>query len=245
MKWKWTALLIASIMLLSLCSSAQPNAYSAQNPGGAPTAIAPTSPDALGLQIPQITSPSESPAPQERSVGLMKSDQNAAYAAPKGLRATATGPVYTQLIVPPGGYALNNLYVSYAPQTVAGCNLYANLPLWMNAAGSGNIWFYEWYPSGYLDINYAGYAYYPGWFKRWFYADMPGWHILQFYCGGWSNYVYIYVFGSGDYSYWVSPESSYRPTPLPYVPVEPGPLNPFPTTGHTYYKFSYTSSKMH
>ncbi len=243
MKWKWTALLIASIVLLSFCSSALPNAYSAENPGGAPTAITPTSPDALGLQIPQITSPSEAPVAQDRSVGLMKSDKKSAYAAPKGLWATATSPVYNQVIVPPGGYAPNYLYVSYAPQTVAGCNLYANLPLWLNTAGSGNIWFYEWYPSGYLDIKYAGDAYYPDWFKRWFYADTPGWHILQFYCGGWSNYVYIYVYSPGDYNYWVSPKNSYGPTPLPYNPVEPSPMNPFPPTGHTYYKYSFKSSK--
>lgn len=256
MKWKWTALLIASIMLLALSSSALPSGNFPENPGGAPTAIAPTSPEALGLQVPQVTSPSESPAPQERSMGLTKSDQKAAYVAPRGLKATATSPVYTQVIVPPGGYAPNSLYVSYAPQTLAGCNLYANLPLWLSAASSGNIWFYEWYPRGSLNINYAGYAYYPSWFKRWFYADVPGWHILQFYCGGWSNYVYIYVYGSGDYYYWVSPESSYSPTQLPYNFVEPGPMdpyhpvetspmNPFPPTSHTYYKYSFEYSKEH
>jgi hypothetical protein len=171
----------------------------------------------------------------------MKADQRAAFAAaPQGLKATATTPTstYNQVIVPPGGYAPNNLYVSYAPQTMAGCYLYANLPLWMNTAGSGDIWFYEWYPSGYLDINHAGYAYYPGWFKRWFFADVPGWHILQFYCNGWSNYVYIYVYSSGNYNYWVSPGNPYGPTPLPYVPAYSNPTtNPIPPTGHTYYGY--------
>lgn len=240
---KWTALLIASIMLLSLCANAQPNAYSAQNPGGAPTPITPTSPEALGLQTPSLTTTAQAPSPQESSQGLMKADQRSAYAAaPQGLKATATSPIYNQVIVPPGGYAPNNLYVSYAPQTVAGCNLYANLPLWINTAGSGNIWFYEWYPSGYLDISHAGYAYYPGWFKRWFFADVPGWHVLQYYCNGWSNYIYIYVYGSGNYNYWVSPGNTYGPTPLPYVPTQPNPVNPFPATGHTYYNFQYKTS---
>jgi hypothetical protein len=241
---KWTSLLIASIMLLSFCANAQPNAYFADNPGGAPTPTTPTSPDALGLQAPTPTAAVQAPSPQERSQGLMKADQKSAYAAaPQGLRATATSPTYNQVIAPPGGYAPNSLYVSYAPQTVAGCNLYANLPLWMNTAGSGSIWFYEWYPSGYLDIQYAGYAYYPGWFKRWFFADVPGWHVLQYYCSGWSNYVYIYVYSSGNYNYWVSPGSSYGPTPLPYVPTQPGsPIKPFPATGHTYYNFKYKSS---
>ena len=236
---KWTALIIASIMLLSLCASGLPNAYSAQDPGSAPTPTKPTSPEALGIQTPTPTSGAQAPSPQESSQSLMKADQASAYAAaPQGLKATATSPTYSQVIVPPGGYAPNNLYVSYAPQTMAGCYLYANLPLWMDTAGSGDIWFYEWYPSGYLDINHAGYAYYPGWFKRWFFADVPGWHILQFYCNGWSNYAYIYVYSSGDYNYWVSPGNPYGPTPLPYVPNYQAPLsNPFPPTGHTYYGY--------
>ncbi len=243
---KWTALLIASIMLLSLCAMGQPNAYSAQNPGGAPTPATPTSPDALGIQPPQVMSTAQAPSAQEQSQGLMKVDQKSAYAAaPQATRATATSPAVMQVIVPPGGYAPNSLYVSYAPQTVASCYLYADLPLWMSTSSSGNIWFYEWYPSGSLDVQYAGYSYYPGWYKRWFVADVPGWHILQYYCNGWSNYVYIYVYGSfygsGSDYYWVSSGPSYGPAPLPYVPTEPGPINPFPSTGHTYYNFKYKS----
>jgi hypothetical protein len=115
----------------------------------------------------------------------------------------------------------------------------------MSTSSSGNIWFYEWYPSGSLDVQYAGYSYYPGWYKRWFVADVPGWHILQYYCNGWSNYVYIYVYGSfygpGNDYYWVSSGPSYGPAPLPYVPTEPGPIKPFPSTGHTYYNFKYKS----
>lgn len=48
---------------------------------------------------------------------------------------------------------------------------------------------------------------------RWFFADVPGWHILQFYYNGWSNYAYIYVSGP---SYWVSPNPSPSPSPYPY-----------------------------
>ncbi len=235
---KWTALLIASIMFLSFYAFALPNGYYNENPGGAPTPTAPTSPDALGLQLPQVGSSFQAPSPQESSQGLMMVDQQSAYAAaPQGFKATATSPTYNQVIVPPSMHAPNSLYVSYAPQTVAGCNLYASLPLWINTAGSGNIWFYEWYPGGSLSINHAGYAYYPGWFKRWFYADVPGWHVLQYYCNGWSNYVYIYVYSSGDYYYWVSPGSSYGPTPLPYIPMESSKTKP--ATGHTFYKSKY------
>ena len=139
------------------------------------------------------------------------------------------------MIVPPGGVALNSLYVSYAPRTVASCNLYANLPLWMKTSGAGNIWFYEWYPSGMLDTHYAGYRPFPGWYKRWFFADTPGWHILQYYCNGWSNYAYIYVNGPGNY--WVNPNPKPNPQPPPY-PYWDSPITyTYPPTGHTYYTY--------
>jgi hypothetical protein len=167
----------------------------------------------------------------------MKSNEQSAYAAaPQGLKATATGPTYEQMVVPSGGYAPNSLYISYAPQTVAGCNIYANLPLWMDIAGSGTIWFYEWYPNGMLDSQYAGSAYYPGWYKRWFFADVPGWHILQYYCDGWSNYDYIYVWGPRGN--WVSPNPNPSPEPYPYPYYGPSHTTyNFPATGHTYHPF--------
>jgi len=233
---KWTALLIATILLLSIGAFAQPIQYTSSTPGGAPTPTTPESPESLGLQAPSATSSQSAPSMQERSQGLMMADQQTAYAAPSGLKATATSPTYAQVIVPPGGYAPNNLYVSYAPQTVAACNLYANLPLWMKTSGSGNIWFYEWYPNGMLDTQYAGSVRYPTWYKRWFFADVPGWHILQYYCGGWSNYAYIYVYGTGP-GYWVNPMPNPKPAPYPY-PYHPGPvITPYPATGHTYYSF--------
>ena len=153
---KWTALLIASIMLLSLCAMGQPSKFSTSTSGGAPTPSTPTSPESLGLQTPTATASSPTPSTQEKSQMLMKSDEQTAYsAAPQGFGATATSPTYKQVITPSGTYAPNSLYVSYAPQTVAGCNLYANLPLWMSTTGSGTIWFYEWYPNGMLDAQYA------------------------------------------------------------------------------------------
>jgi len=170
----------------------------------------------------------------------MRSDQQSAYAAaPQGLEVSATGPTYQKMILPPGGTAANSLYIAYAPQTVAGCNMYANLPLWMNTANSGPIWFYEWYPNGMLDTQYAGSAYYPGWYKRWFFADAPGWHILQYYCGGWSNYAYIYVYGPG---YWVNPYPNPNPQPYPY-PYPYGQITyNYPSTGHTYYSFKSSTT---
>ena len=142
---------------------------------------------------------------------------------------------FSKVITPQGTYAPNNLYISYAPQTVASCNLYANLPLWMNTAGQGSIWFYEWYPSGMLDTNYAGFVYYPGWYKRWFFADTPGWHIMQFYCAGWSNYAYVYVYGPSGY--WVNPYPEYDPTPYPYPYWDSEITYTYPPTGQVYYTY--------
>ncbi len=158
----------------------------------------------------------------------------------------ASSQSYSMIITPTGTSAPNRLYVSYASRTVASCNLYAYLPLWMNTNGQGSIWFYEWYPSGMLDTNYAGFANHPGWYKRWFYADTPGWHTMQYYCSGWSNYVYVYVYNY--YGPMNGPYSGYDSMPYQYdqynqydqYPYEQGGMdNNYPPTGHTY---SSTSS---
>jgi hypothetical protein len=78
-------------------------------------------------------------------------------------------------------------------RTVAGCNYGGYLPLWANIASSDNFYVYEWYPgqtSPY--VRWWGWTW-PGWKKGWFSGDVPGWHILCYYCRDASNYVYIYV----------------------------------------------------
>ncbi|MDD1748435.1 MAG: hypothetical protein LUO89_01030 [Methanothrix sp.] len=244
---KWTVLIIAIMMLLctALCTAAsgQLPSYSTIATGGAPTPSTPSSAESLGLQAPAAeTTYQQAPTVQEKTQTLISASQEAAYAsAPQGLGATATSPVYNKVIVPSGGYAPNGLYISYATRTIASCNLYANLPLWMKISGTGNIWFYEWYPNGMLDTQYAGYVYYPNWYKRWFYADVPGWHILQYYCNGWSNYAYIYVYGPS--SYWVNPNPSPEPVPYPYPYWDSQITYTYPPTGHTYYSNQWTTTK--
>jgi hypothetical protein len=217
-------------------------AFSTTTSDGAPVPTSPSSAESLGITIPSdVTSSQQAPTAQENTQIVMRSTQDAAYSsAPKGAKATATSPVYNKMIVPPGGPAPNQLYVFYAPRTVASCNLYAHLPLWMSTSRAGTIWFYEWYPSGMLDTQYAGYVSVPDWYKRWFYADTPGWHILQYHCAGWSNYVYIYVQGYGNY--WVNP----NPMPNPQTPSYPYWDSPitytYPPTGHTYYTYSWSYS---
>ena len=216
--------------------------FSTTTSGGAPVPPSPKSPESLGITIPSdVSSGQQAPSAQEKTQVVMRSTQDAAYSsAPAGARSTATYPAYNKMIVPPGGIAPNKLYVSYAPRTVASCNLYSYLPLWMSNTRPGNIWFYEWYPSGTLDTQYAGYVSLPGWYKRWFYADTPGWHILQYHCGGWSNYAYIYVYGGGNY--WVNPNPRPNPQP-PRYPYWDSPITyTYPPTGHTYYTYYWTYS---
>jgi hypothetical protein len=239
---KWTVLIIALMVLLCTNAFGQMDPYSSNVAGNAPTPSTPSSAESLGLQAPtDVTTSVQAPSAQENTQTLMSTSQDAAYAsAPAGSRGTAANAVYNKMIVPPGGFAPNSLYVSYAPQTVASSNLYANLPLWMKISGKGNAWFYEWYPSGALDTNYIGYISYTGWYKRWFFADTPGWHILQYYCNGWSNYAYIYVYGAGGYS--VNPNPSPSPMPYPY-PYWNNPITyTYPSTGHTYYSHQWTTS---
>jgi hypothetical protein len=237
---KWTVLIVALTIMLCAGAAAQPNSYSNTAASGAPTPVTPSSAESLGLQADQETIASQPTPAQEKTQSLMRTSQSAAYDSAPVSKAVATSAVYSQMIVPTGGFAPNSLYISYAPRTIATCNLYANLPLWMQISGSGNIWFYEWYPGGWLDTQYAGYVSFPGWYKRWFFADTPGWHILQYYCGGWSNYAYIYVSGPGGY--WVNPRPERNPVPYPYPYWDSDITYEYPPTGHTYYSYKWTSN---
>ena len=67
--------------------------------------------------------------------------------------------------------------------------------MWMDVRGRGPLYSYEWYPNGRLETKTLAYVQYPGWQKMWFNGDAPGWHTLQYYCNGWSNYIYVYVYG--------------------------------------------------
>jgi len=191
----------------------QSDGYSSTVPAGAPVPVAPNSPQELGLSIPaEDTSYDQTPPSTETSKALIPA--GSAYAADvapsnqfsgefqktqdySGTYPADTYPTQSMVVIPPGTAATNKLYVSYVPQTVAGCRLYGWLPMWLQTSGQGPIWFYEWYPSGKLNVNYLGYAS-GGWQKKWFNGDTPGWHILQYHSRGWSNYIYIYVYGQNS-----------------------------------------------
>ena len=179
-------------------------------PEGAPVPTAPSSVQELGLSIPEEETASyQTPPSTETSRLLIPADSSQIADAALSnqfsgeFQATKfdTGnypakdyPTQSKIVFPQGTASTNKLYISNVPQTVAGCRLYGWLPIWLQTSSIDPIWIYEWYPSGRLSTNYLGYASI-GWQKRWFNGDIPGWHILQFYSRGWSNYIYIYVYG--------------------------------------------------
>ena len=197
----------------------------------------PPSPESQGIQIPQTSSSSQAPPSSESGQTLIPTSAASARAtAPSTLatapsygtgaqstRATAALSTYasTYLIVPPGVTAPNKFYIPYSPSTVAGCNYGQWMPMWLDVSGTGPLYMYEWYPNGKLVSKYLASIRYPGWQKMWFNGDAAGWHILQYYCNGWSNYIYVYVYGS---SYNPPYDSGYYPQPTyPTYPQTPEP----------------------
>ncbi len=183
--------------------------YSSMVPSGAPTPLTPSSPDSLGLQIPTESASSAAsyapssgaltPPPEEASQALIPANFVSAGQLTNSLQNGQNNyPSQSSMVVSQGIKVKNKLYVSFVPQTVAGCGLYGWQPMWLQTSSSGPLWFYEWYPNGQLSVNYLGIAS-AGWQKKWFNGDTPGWHILQYYSHGWSNYIYIYVYGGSGY----------------------------------------------
>jgi hypothetical protein len=197
--------LVILIVLFTVSACAQPTPQAK-----------PPSPESLGIQAPSVTASTQAPPSSESSQLLMATSESSARATGPSARAISTSPTLTAIIVPPGSSSPNKFYVPYSPSTVASCNFGQWLPLWLNVQGTGQLYSYEWYPSGRLVSQYLTNIRYPGWQKMWFNGDAPGWHTLQYYCNGWSNYIYIYVYGS------------YSPTPTPPSPYPPSPYPPSP-----------------
>jgi hypothetical protein len=174
--------------------------YSSTVPSGAPTPLTPGSPDSLGLQIPSesaTASYTQSPPAGETGQALIPANAASAGQLTNDAQSMQSNyPSQYKMGLLQGVRAMNKLYVSFVPQTVAGCKLYGWQSMWLQTSSSGPIWFYEWYPNGRLSVNYLGYSS-AEWQKKWFNGDTPGWHILQYYSQGWSNYIYIYVYSGG------------------------------------------------
>lgn len=158
---------------------------------GAPVPVEPSNPDSLGINIPS------QPAMYYQ---VLPAGETEAKLIPADVTSSISQIAGDQIrrVVPSGIGSANNLYVSSLLQTVASSPLDSWLPIWMQINSPSATWFYEWSPNGNLDVRYLG-APYPGWHKMWFDSDMLGWHILQYYSNGWSNYVYIYVYSPLPY----------------------------------------------
>jgi hypothetical protein len=171
--------------------------YSNLVPSGAPVPVVPNDPTLLGLQIPsEPTMSSQAPSSEETDQTLIPADESFAKRPNTDDKIDKTDYLpQTTMITPTDVGSPNKFYVNFASQMSASSHLSDWLPIWLQVYSSGPIWIYEWYPDGRLDVKYLGYSY-PGWYKRWFHSNVPGWHVLQYYSGGWSNYIYIYVYGS-------------------------------------------------
>ena len=188
-------------------SSKESTIYQTAAPSGAPVPVAPSSPDILGLDIPpesSIVDYKEAPRSAEAEdsliaatdfaptdfakAGIDRADTSATgFSSGQQRRATSseksTYPSSISAAVPGGVIARNELYLSYVPQTTGACRLFGWQPMWLQISSSGPLWIYEWYPNGELSVKYLGYSS-AGWNKKWFNGDVPGWHILQYYCNG-------------------------------------------------------------
>ncbi|HQE71874.1 MAG TPA: hypothetical protein PLO30_05070 [Methanothrix soehngenii] len=172
--------------------------------------------ESLGLSIPKAESfsPDESlnfvshPIPTMTVGGSYGQDGSAmqGYEAGSGIsKATSSSPGSTSSNVGSTGWyypglvtSSNRFYVQTASglATVAGCSYRGYLPLWAEIKSKGYFFVYEWYPKTSTPlVRLWGWSV-PGCKKGWFTGDVPGWHVISYYCGAWSNYIYIYVYPS-------------------------------------------------
>jgi len=194
--------------------------------------------ETLGLSQPQM----ESYTP-DASLGFVSASLpgNMAPVASAPLQSMAPSSVQSSVqaalpgssvwYYPSSVVSANRFFVQTASgfRTVGGCSFRGYLPLWADIKSSGNFFVYEWYPgSSTPSVRWWGWTG-TGWKKGWFCGDVPGWHILCFNSGIWSNYIYIYVYPrgvarsapSGYSNAAASLSASYPPLEAP-IPPDPG-----------------------
>ena len=118
---------------------------------------------------------------------------------PRSLQFRLHCPVPASGIIHSSVVSANRFFVQTASgfRTVGGCSFNGYLPLWADIKSSGNFFVYEWYPGRSTpSVRWWGWTG-TGWKKGWFCGDVPGWHILCYNSGIWSNYIYIYVYPRG------------------------------------------------
>jgi hypothetical protein len=113
-----------------------------------------------------------------------------------------TVKTYQTVFPKPSTCKCNEYYVQVWPDklsTVGSVKCGEWLPLWSKISKPGIYWSFEWTqcgsPAGYYcqpEVRSFGYKN-AGWHQTWFRGDKPGWHILSYCTGDYSNYIYIYV----------------------------------------------------
>lgn len=113
-----------------------------------------------------------------------------------------TVKTYQTVFPKPSTCKCNEYYVQVLPNklsTVGSVKCGEWLPLWSKVSKPGIYWSFEWTqcgsPAGYYcqpEVRSFGYKN-TGWQQTWFRGDKPGWHILSYCTGDYSNYIYIYV----------------------------------------------------
>jgi hypothetical protein len=221
-------------------SLSQKSAYTAPQIGG-PMQEQMTA-EVLGLSQPQM----ESFAP-DASLGFVSASQpvdtSLAMSAPvmSSIQSSvqplaqssvqATLPGSSVWYYPSSVVSANRFFVQTASgfRTVGGCSFRGYLPIWADIKSSGNFFVYEWYPGRSVSsVRWWGWTG-TGWKKGWFFGDVPGWHILCYNSGIWSNYIYIYVYPRGSAlsapSGYSNPAVSMTASSLPLnapIPPDPG-----------------------
>jgi hypothetical protein len=113
-----------------------------------------------------------------------------------------TVKTYQTVFPKPSTCKCNEYYVQVWPDklsTVGSIKCGEWLPLWSKISKPGIYWSFEWTqcgsPAGYYcqpEVRSFGYKS-AGWHQTWFRGNKPGWHILSYNSGDYSNYIYIYV----------------------------------------------------
>jgi hypothetical protein len=176
----------------------------------------------LGLSIPQM----DSFTPDE-SLGFVSVTGPSRLAMQSGSSSVqAINSGSSVWYYPSSVASANRFYVqsNSGLSTVGGCGYSGYLPLWADIKTSGNFYVYEWYPGqSTYSVHWWGWTE-AGWKKGWFSGDKPGWHILCYNSGIWSNYIYIYVYQQSASVSYASASGSLTASSLPSgapTPIDP------------------------
>lgn len=176
----------------------------------------------LGLTIPQM----DSFTPDERLDFISVSGPSGLVMPSGSSAARKTGSGSSVWYYPSSVASANRFYVqsNFGLQTVGGCGYRGYLPLWADIKTSGNFYVYEWYPGqSTYSVQFWGWMD-AGWKKGWFSGDVPGWHILCYNSGIWSNFIYIYVYPLSASDRTINAPGGQRESSL--LSGEPTPIDP-------------------